>query len=68
MEKILPSSSWNYKPLPKQIRAIVKLAKQLGITEHIENGPTNRWEARNLIYDLRKERDRRHGTNTTIPT
>lgn len=56
-EKIQPGSSWNYPPLPKQTRAIALLAQQLGITEPIENTPTNRLEARNLIYDLRRRRN-----------
>ena len=55
MEKILPSSTWNYKPLPRQVRAITRMAQQLGIREPIENSPSNRVEARNLIYRLRQQ-------------
>ena len=54
-EKILPSSSLNYKPTPKQIRAITKLAIALGISDPIESDPRNRREARDLIYMLRKQ-------------
>lgn len=53
-EKILPSSSLNYKPTAKQIRAITRMAIALGITEPIEETPRNRVEARNIIYELRK--------------
>ena len=52
-EKILPSSSLNWRPTNKQIRAITKLAMRLGITDIIEETPRNRREARNLIYELR---------------
>ena len=55
MEKILPSSSLNYKPTPKQIRAISKLAQSLGISDPIESDPKTRKEARDLIYILRKQ-------------
>ena len=54
-EKILPSSTLNYKPTPKQIRAITRIAQQLGITEQIELTPANRVEARNLIFKLRQQ-------------
>ena len=52
-EKILKSSSLNWTPTNKQIRAITKLAIRLGITDIIEDTPSNRREARNLIYELR---------------
>ena len=55
MEKISPSSSLNWKPTPKQIRAIAKLATALGISDPIESDPKNRREARNLIYELRNQ-------------
>lgn len=54
-EKIQPGSSWNYKPTPKQVRQITKLASQLHIQEPVENTPTTRLEARNLIYKLREQ-------------
>ncbi len=54
-EKILPSSSLNWKPTSKQIRAITKLAMQLGISNPIESDPRNRREARNMIYQLRNQ-------------
>ena len=53
MEKILPSSTLNYKPTGRQVRAITRMAQALGITEPIENSPSNRVEARNLIFQLR---------------
>lgn len=51
-EKIPPNSSWNWTPLPKQLRAIDRLSAILGSTE---SPPSNRLEARNLIFDLRKK-------------
>ena len=53
MKKIPKASSLNYKPLPKQLRAIDKLTIQLGIL--VDDPPRNRKEARDLIYKLRKE-------------
>ena len=53
MEKISPSSTLNFKPTPKQVRAITRLATALGITGPIENDPKNRREARDLIFQLR---------------
>ena len=55
MEKILPSSTLNYKPTGKQVRAITRMAVALGIREPIENTPANRVEARNLIFKLRQQ-------------
>ena len=60
MDKIPPSSSLNYKPTPKQVRAITRMAIALGIREPAEETPTNRAEARSLIFKLRqwlKEKD-----------
>jgi len=53
MEKILPSSTMNLPPTPKQVRAIAKLCQQQGITEPLEEKMANRREARDLIYALR---------------
>ncbi len=52
-ERISKSSSLNWTPTNKQIRAITRLAIRLGITDIIESTPRNRREARNLIYELR---------------
>lgn len=52
-EKIGLSSSLMWKPTPKQIRAITKIAVALGITEPLEETPRNRREARDMIYQLR---------------
>lgn len=59
MEKINPASSWNLKPTPKQVRSIAKLCSQLGITEPLEERPSNRVEARRLIFALRCKRNDR---------
>lgn len=50
--KIQPESSWNLSPTPKQIRAITLLCIRLGIREYLEEKPSSRYEARQLIYDL----------------
>ncbi len=55
-EKIPPTSSWALPPTGKQLSAIARLAAQLGIKEPIEEGPTNRWEARRLMHDLNERR------------
>ncbi len=55
-QKIHLSSSWQLPPTPKQRRAIARLAQQLGIMEPIEDTPSNRWEARLLIYQLNQRR------------
>ena len=55
-EKIQPASSWNLPMTGRQSIAIARLAQQLGIKEAIEESPSNRWEARRLIYELNKKR------------
>jgi hypothetical protein len=60
MKKIPKHSSWNLPPTPKQVRAIAKLAAQLGYHEPAENKPSNRWEARNMIRGFLEERRRRN--------
>jgi len=54
MEKILPTSTWNLPPTEWQVGAITRLCIQKKIKEHLEHKPSNRWEARNLIYELRR--------------
>jgi len=56
MEKIPPESSWNLPPTDGQVERITKQCMRLGIKEPLEERPSKRWEARNLIYELRKER------------
>ena len=53
-EKILPNSTWNYKPTVKQVRAITKQCLRLHISEPLEENVKSRLEARRLIYDLRR--------------
>jgi len=53
MEKIAPSSSWNEQPTPAQVRAITRLCMALHIREPLEETPSNRREARDMIYQLR---------------
>ena len=59
MEQIPKHSSWNLPPTPKQVRAIARLAQQLGYYEPVENKPANRWEARNMIAGFRGEQKKR---------
>ena len=59
MEKIPKASSWNLPPTDKQIRAIARLATILGYHEPVEEKPSSRWEARNLIMGFREELKRR---------
>ncbi|KKN81691.1 hypothetical protein LCGC14_0316030 [marine sediment metagenome] len=44
---------WDLPPTPKQIIRITNQAKELGITEPIEEQVRTRREAQHLIYDLR---------------
>lgn len=55
-EVIQVSSSWNLPPTAKQCRQITLLCMSLKIRDPLEDSPSTRWEARNLIYDLRQQR------------
>lgn len=55
-EKIPPTSTWNLPPTGRQTAAITRLCTYLGIKEALEETPSNRWEARRLIYDLNQKR------------
>lgn len=55
-EKIHITSSWRLPPTGGQIAAITRLCQQQGIKEELENKPSNRWEARQLLYELSKRR------------
>lgn len=52
MKKIHPGSSWELPPTYKQSAAIARLSFALGIEE---TSPSNRIEARRLIYSLRND-------------
>lgn len=56
MEKIPKTSSWNLPPTDGQIYRITRQCIRLKITEPLEESPSNRLEARNLINELRKRR------------
>ena len=62
-EKIHYSSSWTLPPTGRQVRAITMLCAELGISEPLEDKPSNRWEARRLMYELRSKR--KEGRNET---
>ena len=70
MEKIPKASSWNLPPTDKQVRAITRLAIILGYHEPVEERPSNRWEARNMIagfiaeLKVREELKRRRNVQT----
>ena len=49
-------SSWTLPPTPKQVRAIARLAQQLGIKEPLEEKVSTRWEARQQLHELNKMR------------
>ena len=55
-EKIEPASSWTLPPTGRQLSAIARLAQQLGIEAPIEDKIATRWEARQLLWELEKER------------
>lgn len=56
VEKIHYASSWTLPPTGRQVRAIARKCQQLGIREHLEDKPTNRWEARQMLYELSQRR------------
>lgn len=55
MERIEPTSSWNDPPTDQQIARINWYAKVLGFDFTEADVPSNRLEARNMLYQLRKE-------------
>ncbi len=56
MSKVPPASSWMLDPTAKQLRAIARECSFAGIKEPLENKPSNRWEARRLLNELRTRR------------
>lgn len=58
-EKIHYASSWTLPPTPRQITAITRLCAELRIREPLENKPTTRWEARQLLYELSQRRNKK---------
>jgi len=58
-KKIHHTSSWQLPPTSRQVAAITRLCKSLGIKEPLEEGPTTRWEARRLLNELRLKRDKK---------
>jgi hypothetical protein len=59
MAKVSPDSSWNLPPTDAQVRRIAQYCIWNHIRESLEERPSNRREARNLIFALRKEKRRR---------
>jgi len=53
MEKISADSSWNLPPTSRQVLSITRLCMALHIQTELENTPSNRREARDIIYQLR---------------
>jgi len=54
-EKIPLSSSLNYKPTPRQLKAIAELSTSLGTPVPAASYPKTRLKARNLIYKLKNQ-------------
>jgi len=59
MKMIAPDSTWNLPPTVKQTRTIARLCRARGITEPLEEQPSNRLEASRLIRQLTKPNGRR---------
>ena len=55
MERIEPASSWNDPPTDDQMRAIRQYARVLNFDLTEADMPSNRLEARNMIYQLRAD-------------
>lgn len=61
--KSLYASSWLLPPTARQEAAITRLCMQKGIKEPLEDRPSNRWEARQLLYELSQMKDQRKVNN-----
>jgi hypothetical protein len=59
MKMIAPDSTWNLPPTGRQTRTIARLCRARGITEPLEERPSNRLEASRLIRQLAKSNGRR---------
>lgn len=60
----MPDSTLNLPPTSAQVLAITRLCMYLRIETELECSPSNRREARNIIYELRAKlhgKNRRHG-------
>lgn len=55
MERIEPTSSWNDPPTDEQVRRIMWYARILNFDITEADMPSNRLEARNMIYELRAD-------------
>jgi hypothetical protein len=55
MERIEQDNRLNESPTSQQRLAIARLCSILRIKEPLEEGPSNRIEARNLLYQLRAQ-------------
>ena len=60
-ENSLYASSWLLPPTSRQVAAITRLCMRKGIRESLEEKPSNRWEARQLLYELSQMKDGRNG-------
>ena len=60
-EIIQPSSTLNLPPTGRQCRRIAFQCMALGIQEPLEEKVSNRWEARNLIWELREKLKNKRG-------
>ncbi len=55
MERIEPESSWNDSPTDDQVRRIMWYGRALNLDVTEADMPSNRLEARNMIYQLRAD-------------
>lgn len=57
-ENSLYASSWLLPPTARQTAAITRLCMRKGVREPLEEKPSNRWEARQLLYELSQMKDK----------
>ena len=60
MERIEPTSSWNDPPTSDHIRRIMWYGRVLHLDIAETDMPSNRLEARNMIYQLRADLKGKH--------
>ena len=60
MERIEPESSWNDSPTTDQVRCIMWYGRVLNLDITEADMPSNRIEARNMIYQFRADLKGKH--------
>lgn len=62
MKRYAPS--WTLPPTERQVAAIERLYTELGSVIPTNKRPTNRWEARRLLFELKQRREGQNGSHS----